>query len=121
MTDDGKHLVFVYGTLKKGYRNHRLLANQMFIGHATTINKYKLYDLGAFPGMVEVKNGDKVRGELWMVDSHTMRALDYLEGVPLLYQRKLVQLASHPDIEVETYIFQGNVSECVCCGEEWGV
>ncbi len=44
-------LLFVYGTLKRGCRNHRHLAGQAFVGPARTAPGFTLYDLGGYPGI----------------------------------------------------------------------
>ncbi|WP_457623862.1 gamma-glutamylcyclotransferase, partial [Persephonella sp.] len=36
-----KSLIFVYGTLRKGFGNHRLLENAEFLGIGRTKEKYK--------------------------------------------------------------------------------
>ena len=61
-------LLFVYGTLKRGCRNHRLIADQRYLGVATTEPRYRLYDLGPYPGLVrDDAAGLTVAGELWEV------------------------------------------------------
>ena len=79
-------LVFVYGTLKRGYGNNILLRNSDFLGE-DTIEDHTLVLEQAFPYMVESK-GDKVRGEVYEVDERTVRLLDSLEGYPHHYQKK---------------------------------
>jgi gamma-glutamylcyclotransferase (GGCT)/AIG2-like uncharacterized protein YtfP len=71
--------VFVYGSLKRGFRNHHFLATSRFIGTGTTHCCFDLLDLGYFPAMI--KPGTfAIRGELFSVDRHTLKNLDRLEG-----------------------------------------
>ena len=86
--------VFVYGTLKRGHRNHSLLGDSRFLGDAT-VEGYTLLDVssGAFPGAVESSSG-KVLGELYAADAATLTLLDDLEGVGRnehMYRREVVQ------------------------------
>ena len=63
-----KHILFVYGTLMKGQRNHdRFLGNSEYTGTAM-LSGYALYDLGSYPaiyplaaeqGEVQQENGLK--------------------------------------------------------------
>jgi gamma-glutamylcyclotransferase (GGCT)/AIG2-like uncharacterized protein YtfP len=72
-----KHLIFVYGTLKRGGSNHSLLAGQKFFAAAQTKPLYKLYSLGNFPAMVETpQDGRSIEGEIWEVDFERLPALD---------------------------------------------
>ncbi len=73
-----KQFVFVYGTLKKGYGNHRLLEGRsQFLGDAVVPGK--LYGFG-LPGYVMGDEG-KVHGELYSFeDPAVLRDLDWLEG-----------------------------------------
>lgn len=94
-----KHRVFVYGTLKQGYRNHFLLRGQAFLGERTTEPKFVLYDFGKsytngnWPQMHhDEANGVAVRGELYEVDDRCLDALDKLESYPEYYDRKLIEL-----------------------------
>ena len=84
--------VFVYGSLKRGFPNHRHLMTATFVGEAQTKPGFTLYDLGPFPGMVAGGTGS-VRGEVFDVDAATLVALDKLESVPSFYDRATVPLA----------------------------
>lgn len=82
------NLVFVYGTLKQGYGNHRLLTEAEKLGTAI-VQDVTLYDMG-FPVAID-SDGDFVTGEVYRVDDEeTMQRLDWLEGYPSFYDRKLV-------------------------------
>lgn len=87
-------LLFIYGSLKRGKPNHGFLDGQKFVGEATTHRRYRLLNLGAFPGLVRAGRaaGTAVRGELWEVDAECLEQLDQLEGSPRFYRREPVQL-----------------------------
>jgi len=72
-------LVAVYGTLRKGNGNHRLLENADYKGTYTTEPIYNLYSLGGFPGL---KEGGKtaVVMEVYAVNPEEARRVDGLEG-----------------------------------------
>jgi gamma-glutamylaminecyclotransferase len=96
-----EHLVFVYGSLRRGEYNHGLLVRARFIEEARTPPCFELVDLGAFPAMIE-GGAVAVIGEVYTVNPSTLRRLDELEGHPHLYQRCRIRLASGR--EVETYL-----------------
>lgn len=99
---EARTLVFVYGTLLVGERNHRLLkGTQLLSDEARTQPGFRLYDLGPYPALV--RGGDQaVVGEVYEVDQPTLAALDRLEGHPDLYRRTGIVLAD--DTDVETYL-----------------
>jgi gamma-glutamylaminecyclotransferase len=86
MTDE--ELVFVYGTLRKGYVNHHLLQGARALGAARTQEDYALY-LGDFPYLVRGQPVGAVKGELYAVSPAGMRLLDQLEEHPDWYERRL--------------------------------
>jgi gamma-glutamylcyclotransferase (GGCT)/AIG2-like uncharacterized protein YtfP len=92
MTATPTTTIFVYGSLKRGESNHRLLARARFLGRAHTAPFFELYDLGAFPAMV-AGGFTSVAGELYEVDEETLAAIDRLEGHPTLYRRTPTPLA----------------------------
>jgi gamma-glutamylcyclotransferase (GGCT)/AIG2-like uncharacterized protein YtfP len=111
--------VFVYGTLKRGQRNHRVLAGQRFLGEATTAPRYRLYDRGPYPCLVEDRaNGVPVQGEVWVVDAETLGRLDAYEEVPKLYTRKEIDLAGY-SAPVLAYFYNGDVTGFTDCGGQW--
>src|SRR5262245_10649869 len=101
--------VFVYGTLKRGQRNHRLLSGQHFVSAAETQPRYRLYDQGRYPCLMEDETaGVAVCGEVWEVDAATLDRLDEYEGAPALYTRKEIALAGVPG-PVLAYFYNGDV------------
>lgn len=84
--------LFVYGTLQRGCRNHTLLAGQTFFGEARTEPRYRLLDLGEYPGLIEAENGESVVGEVYAVEAETLATLDQFEDVPCLFVRRPVVL-----------------------------
>ena len=74
-------LIFVYGTLKRGHSNHGSLRDQQFISMAMTQPRYRLHDLGGYPGMVLDEQGLSIEGEVWEIDESCRTQLDVLEGV----------------------------------------
>jgi gamma-glutamylcyclotransferase (GGCT)/AIG2-like uncharacterized protein YtfP len=77
--------LFVYGTLKKGYRLHRFLEGARFLGDAQ-LKGFNMYNLGSYPGIVRDEAAGTVSGEIYDVDAPTLRRLDYVEGG---YERQL--------------------------------
>jgi gamma-glutamylaminecyclotransferase len=72
--------LFVYGTLKRGFRNVGLMAGQTYVGPVVTAPRYRLYDLGDHPGLVEDGNGRAVRGEVWEVTAEGLARVDEFEA-----------------------------------------
>ena len=118
MSEAGEYL-FIYGTLKRGERNHRLLAGEPFVSEAVTEPFYRLYDCGAHPALVEDEaNGRVVRGEVYLVGPETLRRLNVLEDAPHLYELLPVRLQDFTP-PVRTYLYRQDVSGLPECGECW--
>jgi len=84
-----RQLVFVYGTLKQGEKNHHWLEVASWHGEAELAGVV-LHDLGPFP-MAVIGEG-KALGEVYAVDDHGLARLDELEGHPRLYDRQVMEL-----------------------------
>lgn len=77
-------LVFVYGTLKEGFRNFHVNRGRRLPGEFVTLQAYPLYVIGEFglPWLVqEPGRGQRVTGQVFEVDAPTLAALDVLERV----------------------------------------
>ena len=84
------YFVAVYGTLKRGERNHRLMisTNSEFISNGKTAEKYPLVITGV-PYLFENKGvGHQVELEVYRVSERGLATLDRLEGHPNFYIRK---------------------------------
>lgn len=112
------HLVFVYGTLKRGHGNNRLLkqGNATYLGDAYTARHFIMYD-GGFPRVAEIaeiprdpvgfRSGGHITGELWSCDSATLAHLDSLEGTPTFYRRQdVVVMLGNTPVVAGMYIIQ---------------
>ena len=95
------HYVFVYGTLKRGQHNHRLLAGRArYVATVQTAPAFTMRSLGGFPGVVR-GGSTAISGEIYMVDDATLEDLDRLEGHPDFYERQKIQIGS---VIVQAYI-----------------
>ncbi len=96
------NFVFVYGTLRKGYHNHRLLEDSKYVAEAVITGEMR--HLGGFPG-VHLHGNNQVHGEIYAVDEPTMASLDQLEGHPHFYEREIVETSKGP---AWVYLFPEN-------------
>jgi gamma-glutamylcyclotransferase (GGCT)/AIG2-like uncharacterized protein YtfP len=93
-------LLFVYGTLLRDEPNHPQLSDAAFVRSTRTAARYELVDLGGYPALLE--NGETaVSGEVYEVDDSLLERLDVFEEVPVLYQRKTIELV---DGAVDGYV-----------------
>jgi gamma-glutamylcyclotransferase (GGCT)/AIG2-like uncharacterized protein YtfP len=85
------HLVFVYGTLRRG--SERAMSIRFppakFIAEGNV--RGTLFDLGAYPGLLANENGSLVKGEVYQVDDETLRILDKFEASSN-YRRKQIEV-----------------------------
>lgn len=85
--------VFVYGTLKMGYGNHHLLDGAWFEGEGVTKERWPLDASSAIPFLHKREGeGERVEGELYLVDPETLSRLDALEGHPSFYRREIIEV-----------------------------
>ena len=86
-----QHLVFVYGTLRRG----GVRAMPLIFPDATFIDDAKvpgsLYDFGAYPGLLLDESNSLVVGEVYEVDDEILKKLDEIE-TDSHYRRKQVEL-----------------------------
>ena len=87
-----KHLVFVYGTLRRGGARAMTIRfpNSKFIADARVIGS--LYDLGAYPGLLLNESNSLVLGEVYEVDDEILNELDDFEASSY-YLRKQVEIS----------------------------
>ena len=91
---EDNQLVFVYGSLRKGFGNNRLLQGQEFLRASATEDKFLMYSMGGFPAVDTSVDSNQIQGELYEVNPEGMARLDRLEGYPSFYDRKEVKLAT---------------------------
>jgi gamma-glutamylcyclotransferase (GGCT)/AIG2-like uncharacterized protein YtfP len=108
------HLVFVYGSLKRGEHNHALLREVEFRGEARTERQFRLYALPLFPALVrDDKDPQSIVGEVYAVTDMTLRILDRLEANGRLYQRELIPVdgleSPHERLLAWAYLYLGDL------------
>lgn len=139
----GKHLIFAYGSLKRGFNRSYALRDQRYIGIACTEPKYAIFEFGGFPALVdenlaklsEVQAVNKIYGELYEVDDTCIVQLDKIEGIDIgLFERKNVSLGSITmsclptnssvwvnlgEKTAQSYFFKRNLNGAANCGSLW--
>ena len=95
-----KTKLFVYGTLKRGFHNNRLLQDQKFLQEVETADP-QVMECGGIPFLYNASRylretkkcykayyAPKVKGQLWEVDEEALQLIDGLEGHPRWYKRR---------------------------------
>jgi gamma-glutamylcyclotransferase (GGCT)/AIG2-like uncharacterized protein YtfP len=93
-----KHTLAVYGTLRQGFGNNRLLSRATYLGYGNTLGGgWRMYCNGAFPYAVQSYDiddeADDIAVELYEVDDDTLSTCNKLEGFPGWYDRTSVLCA----------------------------
>src|SRR5687768_13262362 len=88
-------LYAVYGTLRQGFGNNRLLQNEhsQYLGTQTKKFPFRMVSMGGFPGMIYTPGKENtITIEVFRVTSPTVeRRLDMLEGYPGWYDKQTVE------------------------------
>lgn len=87
--------LFVYGSMKKGFQNHRRLQNAEYIGDFKTLRQYTMYadTSKMFPYVIENEKRFQIYGELYkIVFKKDFDEIDFMEGVPDFYRRKQINV-----------------------------
>ena len=116
---NGNHRpAFVYGTLMKGERAEHLLAEASFVGRCE-LRDYAMYHLGSYPG-IRPCAGEKVYGELYLVNDRLVEELDAYEEEGTLYDRRTVTvwLGDNP-VQAEAYVYKMDVAGCPVLRKAW--
>lgn len=104
--DSGKRVsVAVYGTLKSGRGNHRLLEESPLVGDGYTSEAFPLV-IDGLPYVIDREGcGKRVRVEVYRVDEATLDRLDGLEGHPDWYKRREIQVRLNNGGTVTAWVY----------------
>ncbi|MCI4406758.1 MAG: gamma-glutamylcyclotransferase [Sulfuricurvum sp.] len=100
--------LFVYGSLKKGFDNYKLLEKSTRrLGKASTVGKFGMFEdsFGNYPYLVK-KPINHISGELYEIQrKELLYQIDEFEGAPDYYQRKKIKVKTHHGVHFAyTYI-----------------
>ncbi|CAG2165497.1 unnamed protein product, partial [Oppiella nova] len=91
-----RHLVFFYGTLKKGQPNHHFMADDMkngrceYVCSGQTVDKWPMVIATRYniPCLLFKKGqGKQIYGEIYSMDTTLLNWLDFKESQVLIYKR----------------------------------
>ena len=105
-------LIATYGTLRKGFGNHKLIEKADYKGTFKTEPIYNLHSLGGFPGLKKDGNTSVVM-EVYAVNQEEAYFVDCLEGYhpnvkPTFYDKEFIDT---PWGKAGVYIYVNNPSK----------
>lgn len=103
--------LFVYGSLKKGFDNDKLLEKSTRrLGKASTVGKFGMFEdsFGNYPYLIK-KPINRIIGELYEIQrKELLDQIDKFEGAPDYYQRKKIKVKTHHGVQFAyAYIREG--------------
>ena len=110
-------LLYVYGGLKRGFKQNKFLGDGAFLRKVKTEPNYLLYDCGPFACLTETSEGEGrcIEGELFQVSIHV---IDELDEADKRFERKQIKIHKC-DQYVYGYVYQRSVSQFLDCGISW--
>ncbi len=88
------HTVFVYGTLKRGFRLHHNMKDARFLGQGI-LSGYRMHRITWYPAILPDADF-QVFGELFQVNGSTLDILDDVEDRGILYERVVERIGLIP-------------------------
>lgn len=105
--------IFVYGTLRKGERNHHYLETSKFFGTAKTTHPYKIIQRYAqdypegYPVAIPCSSAEILAGEVYEITDETLKQLDILEDYPNEYDRFTEEFTLDNGTKISACIYIG--------------
>lgn len=102
-------LCAVYGSLRSGLGNHRVIERSVRQDDGVVKGKFKMFSMygGGFPALTHDNTPTDIVVEVYQVDDQAQAAsLDALEGYPSFYDRELVTLEDGRECWI--YFIDGN-------------
>ncbi|MBI3231320.1 MAG: gamma-glutamylcyclotransferase [Burkholderiales bacterium] len=101
-----KHKIFVYGTLKDGFRNRHVNTGTRLPGEFVTLEEFPLYIIGNryLPWLLnQAGQGFQVVGQVFEVSDAALAKMDVLERInePDWYVRETIQVLPRNDVDAE--------------------
>lgn len=122
MSDGRGTTMAVYGTLRRGQRNHRLLEDAEYLGEGFV--RGALYAVAAasgrsypYPALVRSRAGRTAVEVYRVVDDETLRRIDALEGYDPAheasseYVRRIIPVQAGPVDRAHVYVFRGTPAD----------
>ena len=123
MTDPGIYKLFVYGSLRKGFRSAAYeYISRFFRFEGDAKVRGKLFDMGSFPAGIPANDNQFIQGELYQANeenefSWAIGQLDDYEGVSVepdeiqLFRRELTEVYINNQVShAWIYWYNGDVS-----------
>jgi gamma-glutamylaminecyclotransferase len=112
-----KHLIFVYGTLRKGHCNHHLLKDASCYGVGSSEACFAMYLKNGYPYITSSESRYPIVGELYSVDDDTLAQLDKFEGHPRYYERREIAVIVGEDRYNAWMYFRDPPGVLMQCGD----
>lgn len=103
--------LFVYGSLRKGFKNHTLLTTSEYHGEYTSVDNFQMitYKRADFPYLLEESLDDYpttiIHGEIYKISPDVLQKIDRLEDNTKLYQRKIHKFISTDNQIMEAWVY----------------
>ncbi len=103
--------LFVYGSLRKGFTNHKYLAESEYIGEHASVDQFQLitHKNGNYPYLLDEPLVDYpstiVHGEIYKINSKVLKNIDSLESNSKIYQRKIYTFINQNNEIIEAWIY----------------
>ena len=111
------HQIFVFGTLKEGFPNHKTNSDRRLPGAFRTKNRYPLYLVGErfSPWLIlDEGRGHNIKGQVFLLSDKALAAMDQLERIaePDGYRRiELIAVSQESGEELTAYAYGKSVEQ----------